>query len=181
MSQALGVSKLSWSIYAKEMLGIIQAIRTWRPYLLGHKFYIQTDQRSLKHLLEQLVVTSEQHKWVTKLLGYDYEKLYKPGKQNLAVDALSCVPGSPTLNALFVLQAQIWDEIRNPAVRDAYMEQISKMVATRLSLPYTMRNGLVLYKNRVVIPLRSQILDQLLREFHDSPLGDHSSLLGTQM
>ena len=60
MSQALGVSKLSWSTYAKEMLAIIHAIRTWRPYLLGQKFYIQTDQRSLKYLLEQRVVTPEQ-------------------------------------------------------------------------------------------------------------------------
>ncbi|KAL6334474.1 hypothetical protein AAG906_016015 [Vitis piasezkii] len=35
MSRALGVAKKSWSTYAKEMLAIIEAIRTWRPYLLG--------------------------------------------------------------------------------------------------------------------------------------------------
>lgn len=35
MSQALGVTKQSWSTYAKEMLAIVLAIRTWRPYLLG--------------------------------------------------------------------------------------------------------------------------------------------------
>ena len=35
MSRALGVSKLSWSTYAKEILSIIQSIQTWRPYLLG--------------------------------------------------------------------------------------------------------------------------------------------------
>ena len=59
------------------------------------------------------------------------------------------------------------------------MEQISKMAATRLGLPYTMRNGLVLYKNRVVIPPRSKIPDQLLREFHDSPFSGHSGVLQT--
>lgn len=53
MSRALGVSKKSWSTYAKEMLAIVQAIRTWRPYLLGRKFYIQIDHRSLKYLMEQ--------------------------------------------------------------------------------------------------------------------------------
>ena len=35
MSRALGVTKKSWSTYAKEMLAIIEAIRVWRPYLLG--------------------------------------------------------------------------------------------------------------------------------------------------
>ena len=60
MSRALGTSKLSWSTYAKEMLAIIEAIRIWRPYLMGQKFYIQTDQRSLKYLLEQRMVTPEQ-------------------------------------------------------------------------------------------------------------------------
>lgn len=44
MSRALGITKQSWSTYAKEMLAILQAIKTLRPYLLGRKFYIQTDQ-----------------------------------------------------------------------------------------------------------------------------------------
>ena len=52
MSWALDTTKRSWSVNAKEMLAIIHAIQTWRPYLLGRKFYIQTDQRNLKYLLE---------------------------------------------------------------------------------------------------------------------------------
>jgi len=89
MSRALGVTKLSWSIYAKEMLAIIEAIRLWRLYLLGKKFFIQTDHCSLKYLLEQRIVTPEQQKWVAKLLGYDYEILYRPGCENSAANALS--------------------------------------------------------------------------------------------
>jgi hypothetical protein len=57
MSRALGVTKLSWSTYAKEMLAIVQAIRLWRPYLLGRKFFIHTDHCSLKYLMEQRIVT----------------------------------------------------------------------------------------------------------------------------
>jgi hypothetical protein len=55
----------------------------------GHKFFIQMDQRSLKYFLDQRVVTPEQQKWVTKLMGYDYEIIYRPGRENSAVDALS--------------------------------------------------------------------------------------------
>ncbi|KAL6332953.1 hypothetical protein AAG906_019964 [Vitis piasezkii] len=101
MSRALGITKQSWSTYAKEMLAIVQAIRTWRPYLLGRKFYIRTDQRSLKYLMEQCIVTPEQQKWVSKLLGYDYDITYEPGRENSTVDALSRVTGGPNLNTLF--------------------------------------------------------------------------------
>ncbi|KAH9680798.1 hypothetical protein KPL71_026691 [Citrus sinensis] len=49
MSQALGLAKKAWSTYAKEMLAVVEVVRMLRPYLLGQRFMIQTDQRSLKH------------------------------------------------------------------------------------------------------------------------------------
>ena len=48
MSRALGISKRTWSIYAKEMLAIVEAIRTWQPYHLGMRFFIRIDHKSLK-------------------------------------------------------------------------------------------------------------------------------------
>lgn len=47
MSKAINQTKRGWSTYVKEMLAIIEAIRLWRPYLLGKKFQILTDQKSL--------------------------------------------------------------------------------------------------------------------------------------
>ena len=39
--------------------------------------------------MEPQISSLEQHKWVTKLFGYDYEIIYKNGKENVVVDALS--------------------------------------------------------------------------------------------
>ena len=69
MSRALGITKKAWSVYNKEMLAIVEAIRIWRPYLLGQGFTIQTDHRSIKFFLEQKVATPEQQKWMVKLMG----------------------------------------------------------------------------------------------------------------
>jgi len=179
MSRALGLSKRAWSTYAREMLAIVVAVQLWRPYLLGHKFVIQTDQRNLKYLLEQRITTPEQQKWVSKLLGYDYEIVYKAGKENSAADALSRMTGSPCLSHLSVPQIHVWDQLKVEAVSHPYMKKIGKLATENPDSPYTWRNGLLHYKNRVVIAPNSDIIQQLLREFHDSPLGGHSGVLRT--
>jgi hypothetical protein len=94
------------------MLAILEAIRLWRPYLLGKKFYIQTNQCSLKYFVEQRIATPEQQKWVAKLLTYDYEIIYRPGRENSAADALSRKQGSPILHHIFTSQVSVWQEIK---------------------------------------------------------------------
>ena len=124
MSRALGVSKRSWSTYAKEMLAILQAVHTWRLYLLGKKIFIQTDHRNLKYFMEQRIRTWEQQDWVIKLLGYDYEIVYRPGRENLVADVLSWVSGSPILNALFISHVELWADIKSVAKDHPFMEHL---------------------------------------------------------
>lgn len=87
--------------------------------------------------------------------------------------------GSPSLNALFVLQTSLWDAIKTEAARHSYMKKISKLASEKPGAPYMWWNGLVCYKNRVVIPPNLHLVIQLLQEFHDSPLGGHSGVLRT--
>lgn len=77
------------SAYDREMFAITEAVKKWRQYLLGRHFNIFTDQKSLKGLLNQVIQTASQQRWLTKVLGYDYETFYTPGKDNRVADALS--------------------------------------------------------------------------------------------
>ncbi|KAA8521016.1 hypothetical protein F0562_011696 [Nyssa sinensis] len=135
MSRAIGITKRSWSTYAKEMFAIVEAIRVWWPYLLGRKFFIQSDHHSLKYFLEQRVATPEQQKWVAKLLGYDYEITYRPGRENFAVDALSRKPNSPILLHIHVPEVDIWEEIRQASTDDAYVKSVGHMALYGCPLP----------------------------------------------
>lgn len=179
LSRSLGVAKKNWSTYAREMLAIIVAIRTWRPYILGRRFTIQTDQRSLRYLLEQQILTPEQQKWMGKLVGYDYEIVYKPGKANAAADALSRVLDSLVLNAISVQYVSLWEELRLLAKTDPYLGRVGATTTTNPGKPYTWKDGLVCYNNRVVIPPNSRVIKQLLQEHHDTPQGGHSGVLRT--
>lgn len=88
------------STYIRELYAITAAVKKWRQYLLGSRFTIQTDHKTLKHLMEQVVLTPEQQHYLSKLLGFEYTITYKPGKDNLAADALSRQSDQPTAQFL---------------------------------------------------------------------------------
>jgi hypothetical protein len=92
------------STYDKEMLAIIHALVKWKQYLLGAKFLVKTDHNSLKYFLNQKSLSVEQQKWVSKIQVFDFEILYKKGKENLVVDGLSRKDeGDATLCAISVV------------------------------------------------------------------------------
>ena len=55
---------------------------------MGRHFKVKKDHDSLKYFLEQRLSSEEQQKWVTKMLGYDFEIIYKKGNKNVVADAL---------------------------------------------------------------------------------------------
>jgi hypothetical protein len=47
----------SLAAYERELIGLVHAIRHWRPYLWGRRFTMRTDHYSLKFLLDQCLAT----------------------------------------------------------------------------------------------------------------------------
>ncbi|KAK4400763.1 Transposon Tf2-11 polyprotein [Sesamum angolense] len=64
-------------------------VRKWHQYLVGCKFNIFTIQKSLRGLLNRTMQTLALHKWLTKLMGYDFEIHYMPDRDNKFANALS--------------------------------------------------------------------------------------------
>ena len=80
---------LKIAAYERELIGLVQAVRHWRPYLWGRRFTVRTDHYALKFMLDQRLSTVPQHQWVSKLFGFDFSVEYRPGKLNTVADALS--------------------------------------------------------------------------------------------
>ena len=194
ISKALGPMKKAWSTYAREMLAVVHAVKVWRPYLLGRKFTIITDQQALRHMLQQKIVTPEQQKFLVKLLGFEYEIVYQPGKENKVADALSRKEGSAvlwlvheeeevSLMALSGAEWHIWDKIREATSLDARALEIVELLEAQGGgvANYKFKDGLIHYKDYIYVPNVPSLRREILDHFHNSKEGGHSEWLRTYM
>jgi len=78
-SRAIAPHHAKLPAYERELIGLVKAVKNWRPYLWGHAFTVRTDHYSLKFILDQRLTTIPQHTWVTKLFGYDLTVEYSLG------------------------------------------------------------------------------------------------------
>lgn len=181
-SKALGVKNLAKSAYEKELMAVVLAIQHWRPYLLGRKFVVSTDQKSLKQLLQQRIVTAEQQNWTAKLLGYDFEIVYKQGKLNKGADALSRIHEGGELATMNYQWKWLQEEqIKTENQQDERLQRIIAGVQQNAeSWPgYEYKQGVLMYEGRLVISNKSLLIPTLLEEFHSTPQGGHSGFYKT--
>ena len=82
-------AKTRYATHDLELAAIVFALRIWRHYLLGEKFILYTDHKSLKYLFSQKELNLRQQRWLEFLAPYDLDILYIPGKGNRVADALS--------------------------------------------------------------------------------------------
>lgn len=164
------------SAYTRELLAITEALAKFRHYLLGNKFIIRTDQRSLKSLMDQSLQTPEQQAWLHKFLGYDFKIEYKPGKDNQAADALSrmfsLAWSEP--HSLFL------DELRDRLATDPRLKQLLEThKQNEEASNYTVKEDFLFWKGRLTVPSEDEIIQKILQEYHSSPIGGHAGVTRT--
>jgi hypothetical protein len=170
------------STYVRELCAITSAVKKWRPYLLGRKFVIHTDQRSLRELMTQIIQTPEQQFYLAKLLGYSYEIIYKPGAQNRVADALSRLHEPPA--HCLTITIPHWDfiqQLKHSFVTDTNLQDLIQQVQASPSTHPDFRviHDLLFYRGKLYIPASSPFKQLLLEEYHSSPIGGHSGIQKT--
>ncbi|KAL0539505.1 hypothetical protein IC582_023720 [Cucumis melo] len=180
-SQKLSPRAQAKSIYERELMAVVMAVQKWRHYVLGRKFTIISDQKALKFLLEQREVQPQFQKWLTKLLGYDFEILYQPGLQNKAADALSRVKLPAEFHSLMAHGLLDIDIVTREVEKDEELQGIIEILKEDPDgkANYQWKAGNLFYKGRLVLSRKSTLIPSLLHTFHDSVLGGHSGFLRT--
>ena len=171
------------AIHEKEMLAILHAIKKWQPNLMGRHFKVKMDHDSVKYFLEQRLFSEEQQKWVTKMLGYDFEVMYKKWKQNVVVDALSRKDEDveALLCFIFIIQPDWINEARDEWKNDeevwALIQKLQQDLST--SDTFSWKYDSLWYKGRLYLCQNSQLKRKIIMELHASPLGGHLGFLKT--
>ena len=113
-SRKLNSTKIRYSAYERELLGIVWAIGQWKHYFQGpHPIAIQTDHAPLRHLPNQTSVNSRVWRCLSILQGYNVEIRHIPDKKN-PVDSLSRQLISDAL-------------VRKSSVKDANSEYVQRL------------------------------------------------------
>jgi hypothetical protein len=172
-SRAMQPHHAKLAAYERELIGLVKAVRHWRPYLWTRLFVVRTDHFSLKYLLDQRLSTIPQHAWVSKLFGYQFTIEFKPGKQNTAADALSRrdEEGS-TIFALSLPNFDFFDQFRLEAA--ALPEVIAKraeIAAGTAGPKWAVVDDMVVHGRRLFVPTSATVRLLLLLLEHAHGMG----------
>jgi len=184
-SKGLSDTSLTKSIYEKELMALVLAIQHWRPYLLGQKFTVYTDQRSLRYLLEQRITTQNQQNWLAKLMGYEFNIVYKIGASNKVADALSRRgENEEDDKELTIMSIPFWQDFQKilaEVEEDAELQKIIKGLKENPGKQgqYTLEHGRLHHKGRLVLSANSAWIPRLLAEYHTTSTGGHSGVFRT--
>ncbi|WAQ88434.1 hypothetical protein PtA15_9A561 [Puccinia triticina] len=96
LSRSLIQAEQNYEIFDKELLAIVAAFKEWRHYLEGNpnrlKAIVYTDHRNLESFMTSKRLTRRQARWVETLGNFDFEIIFRPGRQAIKPDALSRRP-----------------------------------------------------------------------------------------
>lgn len=121
-------------------------------------------------------------------MGYHFRIEYKPGNSNRVADALSrvheanltdetpsmfsMIASYPTSEFLAILRTE-------NSVLAELVGLHQKLAMGKLSLHFSVHDGLLMYRNRFYIGVESALRVLLLREFHSTPIAGHAGVKRT--
>ncbi|VFQ92321.1 unnamed protein product [Cuscuta campestris] len=114
-------------------------------------------------------------------MGFKFRIEYKTGASNRAADALSRREEDTHELELFTSYAQpipkLCTAIRTAQLECPILQRLHAAVRVGTGPPHvSIHDGILYYKLRIYIPTSSPICEQLLREFHSTPLAGHQGV-----
>ncbi|CAF0997136.1 unnamed protein product [Brachionus calyciflorus] len=91
-SKSYTQTQRKYSTSEKELLTVVMSIEYFHQYLYGKFFIVYTDHQPLTWILHKTNTHPRLERWLIRLSQYNFEIMYKPGKDNIVADMLSRLP-----------------------------------------------------------------------------------------
>lgn len=88
-SRKMKEAETRYSAIDAEALAVVEAVRTFDPYLYGRHFTIYTDHQPLTYAFSRRTKSPRMSRWAHELTFYDYDIKYKLGAHDYVPDLLS--------------------------------------------------------------------------------------------
>ncbi|QRW22893.1 Retrotransposable element Tf2 protein [Rhizoctonia solani] len=199
LSESFKGAEQNYDTHDKELLAIIRSFEYWRIFLEGtlHPITVFTNHRNLEYWKESRTFNRRHAQWHLLLAGYNFQIVYRPGKQSGKPDALlrqsdhanippepqSMLPEPVFANvALVTPEKELQRQIESSLDQDESLEEILQFLQNKSKAPpsikrafkdYKMEAGLLFYQGQIVVPDVGTLRTDLLWIFHNSPLAGH--------
>ena len=111
LSRVMNGPESRYPTFEQELLALKIAMEEWRHYLLPIHFVARTDHNGLKFLQTQKHLRERQWHWLAFFSEYQFDLVYRPGKQMTVPDALSRKPKTESdIETLLRIQKRPDDE-----------------------------------------------------------------------
>ena len=179
-SRQLNAAEQNYPTHEKELLAITRALEKWRYHLLGRKFTVYTDHRTLEYFHTQKDLSRRQARWAEMMADYDFEIKYVKGEENSVADALSRLPedaieestAAPAME--ITLEESLLEKIKEGYESDEFCVKLRANLPSMAGNGAREENGLLYRADRLIIPDVPEVRESLFRLAHDA-LGHFST------
>ena len=189
-SRTLNEAEQRYAAHERELLAIVDTIRTWRVYLHGQKFVVRTDHFPLKYLESQSNLSQRQLRWLETLVEFDFKINPIKGKSNVVADALSRIPNlvnpsegknkdllydvvkKTTPIASISMTSELQEKDRTVLVAEYLQDPNFKLLYRNPQNPFEKQDN-ILYKNKKICVPKGTFRLKILFDNHDIPAAGH--------
>ena len=175
ISHSFTPTERNYDIHDRELLGIIQALETWRHVLeeSSHPITIFSDHKNLTYWKHTQKLNRRQARWSLYLSRFNLQLIHVPGSRMIQSDALSRRPDHIPENDddnenivilpdnLFInlINVELAKMIESATISDKLVQNISNVLSTKGIPPiksslsdWKIENGKLFYQERCYIP-----------------------------
>ncbi|MCO5594877.1 hypothetical protein L7F22_048912 [Adiantum nelumboides] len=161
-SRILQGAEKTMQVYEKELQAVIHALLSWKHYLLGADFVVQTDHQTLRYFLTQAKLSEKHMRWANILSMFHFQIVHVEGKKNVVAYALS---RKPQISAVSIPYHHELHDTREQYANDEDFARIfEQLVDGQRHEHYLLKDGFMMMHGRLCVtrPLRRKVMEESL-------------------